>query len=246
MSTPPALVTGAARRIGKAMAEGLAKDGHPVVIHYHFSADAAEKLAGEINAAGGRAAAIGCDLGDPAERDKLIAKAAEPFGPLGVLINNASIFKPDTPGAPDAKQWHDHFAVHVEAPAFLSAQFAEQLPEGTDGNVINMIDERVWRLSPQFYSYSLSKSALWTATRTMAVAFAPRIRVNAIGPGPSLKEEGQSEAEFLAAQKSLPLQHSPELAEFQSAVRFILGASSMTGQMIALDGGKHLATADQS
>ncbi len=234
------LITGAGRRIGAALARGLAEAGHAVVIHYNSSVDAAEALAEEINNAGGRAAIFGCDLTDRSMYGKLIAHAAEPFGPPTVLINNASMFVADTPDTVTAQTWESHFKVHVEAPAFLARHFAAQLPDDAPGNIINMVDERVLRVSPHFFSYHLSKSALWTATRTMALHYAPRIRVNAIGPGPSLKEEGQSDESFDLVQHRLPLEHAPALAEFVATALYFITTPSVTGQMIALDGGRHL------
>lgn len=234
------LITGAARRIGAALARGLAEAGHAVVIHYNSSVDAAETLAEEINNAGGRAATFGCDLTDRSMYAKLIAHAAEPFGPPTALINNASVFVGDTPDNLTAETWDHHFEVHAQAPAFLARHFAALLPEDAHGNIINMIDERVLRISPHFFSYHLSKSALWTATRTMALHYAPRIRINAIGPGPSLKEEGQSEEAFDLVQHRLPLEHAPALGEFVATVLYLLNTPSVTGQMIALDGGRHL------
>lgn len=234
------LITGAARRIGAALARGLAEADHAVVIHYNSSVDAAEALAEEINNGGGRAALFGCDLTDRSMYAKLIAHAAEPFGPPTVLVNNASVFNADTPDTLAAETWDAHFEVHVEAPAFLARHFAAQLPEGASGNIINMIDERVLRISPQFFSYHLSKSALWTATRAMALHYAPRIRVNAIGPGPSLKEDGQTEEAFALIQQRLPLEHAPALDEFVATALYFLQTPSVTGQMIVLDGGRHL------
>ncbi|MEX0628515.1 MAG: SDR family oxidoreductase [Cucumibacter sp.] len=234
------LITGAAMRIGAALARGLAAAGHPVILHYNASHDAAEAIASDIAHAGGRATTLGCDLTVPANHEMLIRSAAKPFGPLSVLINNASQFIPDKADNLSPATWRTHFAIHVEAPAFLAGHFAAQLPEGAGGNIINMIDERVLRVSPQFFSYTLSKSALWTATRAMALHYAPRIRVNAIGPGPSLPEKGQTEAAFLAGQQKLPLRHGPALAEFAATALYILSSPSVTGQMIALDGGRHL------
>lgn len=234
------LITGAAMRLGAALAKGLAAAGHAVVLHYNTSRQAAEALAGAINGGGGRAATLGCDLTDRVARAGLVAAAAEPFGPLSVLVNNASQFIADTADAVPAENWDAHFAVHVEAPVFLAARFAAQLPQDRAGNIINMIDERVLRLSPQYFSYNLSKSALWTATRNMALHYAPRIRVNAIGPGPSLPEVGQSDAAFEQIQGRLPLRHGPGTEEFAATALYLLGATSVTGQMIALDGGLHL------
>jgi NAD(P)-dependent dehydrogenase (short-subunit alcohol dehydrogenase family) len=234
------LITGAAMRLGAALARGLAGAGHSIVLHYNTSHDAAEALASDIAHAGGKARTIGCDLTNPANYQMLIEKGSEAFGPLTVLINNASQFRPDEADRVSEADWNTHFMMHVEAPTQLAAFFSRQLPEGRVGNIINMIDERVLRVPSKFFSYTLSKAALWTATRTMALHYAPRIRVNAIGPGPSLPERGQSEDAFRAEQRRLPLERGPELDEFTAAALFFLGAPSVTGQMIALDGGRHL------
>jgi len=237
---PVALVTGAADRIGAAIARALAQAGHRVVIHYRNSADAAETLVAEIVAAGGAAAAVSADLGNRGERSSLVARAAKPFGPLTTLVNNASLFRPDAIGDLDETLWDAHFAVHAEAPLFLARDFAAQLPEAAAGNIVNMIDERVLHPTPDFLSYTLSKNVLWAATRTLAQALAPKIRVNAIGPGPTLKSEHQSEAAFADSVARLPLQRGASPEEIASAVLFILSAPALTGQLLALDGGEHL------
>jgi NAD(P)-dependent dehydrogenase (short-subunit alcohol dehydrogenase family) len=236
-----ALVTGAADRIGAAIARRLAASGASVIIHYRTSATAAEALAAEIAAAGGKAALIQADLANRADRRDLIAAAAEPFGPLTVLVNNASLFEPDSIDDLDEELWDRHFAVHVEAPAFLARDFARQLPEGAEGNIVNIIDERVLQLSPAYFSYTLSKAALWDATRTLAQSLAPRIRVNAIGPGPTLRHGGQSAEAFAQAIANLPLERGATPEEIAEAVAFLLATPSLTGQMLALDGGRHLA-----
>ena len=176
-----------------------------------------------------------------AQRAGLIAKAAKPFGPLTVLVNNASIFEPDSATDLDEALWDAHFAVHAEAPVFLARDFAAQLPAGADGNIVNIIDERVLHLSPAYFSYTLSKSTLWTATRTLAQSLAPRIRVNAIGPGPTLPPAGKTEPGFKAARHApAAASAAPTPDEIADGVMFILSARSMTGQMLALDGGQHL------
>jgi NAD(P)-dependent dehydrogenase (short-subunit alcohol dehydrogenase family) len=234
------LITGAAMRLGAALARGLAGAGHSIVLHYNTSHDAAEALASDIAHAGGKARTVGSDLTNSANYETLISRAHDAFGPLTVLINNASQFRPDEADRVSEADWKAHFMMHVEAPTQLAAFFSRQLPEGRAGNIINMIDERVLRVPTKFFSYTLSKAALWTATKTMALHYAPRIRVNAIGPGPSLPERGQSEEAFRAVQKALPLERGPGLDEFAAAVMFFLSAPSVTGQMIALDGGRHL------
>lgn len=238
------LITGAANRIGAAIAEGLAVDGHNVVIHYNHSDDDAAALAEKLNARGLKAAIEGADLTGQAQYDTLIERASKHFGPLTGLINNASLFKPDNIDDLTHDLWHKHFSVHAEAAMFLAKDFAAKLPKDKHGLIVNMIDQRVWALKPSFFSYTLSKSVLWTATRTLAQALAPRIRVNAIGPGPTLQNEHQTEAEFNEELESLPLKTGPALDEIVDTIRFFLTAKSVTGQMIAMDGGQHLIWTD--
>lgn len=235
-----ALVTGGNTRIGAAIARALAGAGHAVIIHFRSSGGDAAALADEIDAAGGRAALLMADLADRPERARLISAAAKPFGPLTILVNNASVFEPDSARDVNEKLWDRHFAIHAEAPIFLSRDFAGQLPAGVEGNIINMIDERVLRPSPAYFSYSLSKSVLWTATQTMAQSFAPAIRVNAIGPGPVLPHNGQSSEDFAQSIESLPLKRHATPEAIAQGVLAILSMPSFTGQMLALDGGKHL------
>jgi len=234
------LVTGAADRIGAAIARRLAMEGWAVIVHYRGSAGAAQAVVEDIVGQGGKAALVQADLADRAQRAGLVAKAAQAFGPLTALINNASIFKPDAVSDLDEALWDAHFAVHAEAPLFLARDFAVQLPQGTQGNIVNIIDERVLHLSPAFLSYTLSKSVLWTATQTLAQSLAPAIRVNAIGPGPTLRHEGQSQAEFERSIDRLLLKRGATPQDIAAAVLFIFSAPAFTGQMLALDGGKHL------
>jgi NAD(P)-dependent dehydrogenase (short-subunit alcohol dehydrogenase family) len=236
-----ALVTGAAKRIGRAIAEDLVADGFSVAIHANGALAEAEDFVAELRQKGHRAVAIKADLAKIDEVGGLVGKACEALGPIDLLINNASIFLEDSLRKFDAQVWDQHFAVHVRAPSILTAKFAEQLPETAEGLVVNIIDQRVWALRPSFYSYTLSKSALWTATQTMAQALAPRIRVNAIGPGPSMPSERQLQEDFQAQVAALILKRGPELDEFGRTIRFLFETPSITGQMIALDGGQHLA-----
>lgn len=239
-----ALVTGAARRIGRAIALDLARHGWGVAIHYHGSHDDALATVAEIEAAGGRAAAVRADLSCEADTGGLIAEATGLIGPLTCLVNNASQFERDTAETATRESWDLHMETNLRAPFVLMQEFARALgaakPNDMTGCVINMIDERVWNLTPHFISYTLSKSALWTLTRTLALAFAPRIRVNAIGPGPTLPSPRQNDRQFARQIKATPLGRGIEPEEICDAVRFILAAPSMTGQMIALDGGQHL------
>lgn len=249
MSQPPhifpdtpgiALVTGANDRIGATIAHALARQGHAVIIHYRSGGDGARKVAAEIEAKGGRAATVKADLADRKSRAGLIAEAAKPFGPLTILVNNASVFDPDSAQDVNEELWDQHFSVHAEAPIFLSRDFAGQLPLEVEGNIINMIDERVLHLSPAYFSYTLSKATLWTATRTLAQSLAPAIRVNAIGPGPVLPHSRQSQEDFDRSVAAAPLQRHADPDAIAQGVLAILSMPSFTGQMLALDGGKHL------
>lgn len=236
-----ALITGAAKRIGRAIAEDLVAHGFSVAIHANGSLAEAEDFVAELRQKGHRAVALKADLAKIDETDRLVGEVCETLGPIDLLVNNASIFLEDSLRNFDAQVWDEHFAIHVRAPSILAARFAEQLPETTEGLIVNVIDQRVWALRPSFYSYTLSKSALWTATQTMAQALAPRVRVNAIGPGPSMPSERQLQEDFQAQVSALILKRGPELREFGEAIRFLFDTPSITGQMIALDGGQHLA-----
>lgn len=235
-----ALVTGAATRIGAAISRRLAREGWQVVVHYRGSGPEAEATINDIRASGGQAALLRADLTSRAQRARVVADAARPFGPLTLLVNNASMFERDSAADLDEALWDTHFAIHAEAPAFLARDFAAQLPERAQGNIVNIIDERVLDLSPAFFSYTLSKSVLWTMTRTLAQSLAPRIRVNAIGPGPTLAPPGASEAGYKRRQAELPLGHGADPDGIADGVMAILALDSMTGQMIALDGGEHI------
>ncbi|WEX78514.1 SDR family oxidoreductase [Sinorhizobium numidicum] len=236
-----ALVTGGARRIGKAIVEDLATHGFAIAIHANGSFDEAEALAAKLNAGGAKAVALKADLTDSAAASTLIAETTALLGPLDLLVNNASVFKNDSLDQFDEDVWERHFALHVKAPSLLARDFARQRPDNVAGLIVNVIDQRVWSPNPRFYSYMLSKSALWTATQTMAQALAPDIRVNAIGPGPTLPNERQDPRDFQAQVEALILRRGPALDEFGRAIRFLFDTPSVTGQMIALDGGQHLA-----
>jgi NAD(P)-dependent dehydrogenase (short-subunit alcohol dehydrogenase family) len=235
-----ALVTGAADRIGAAIAHGLAAEGWAVVIHCRRSRDKAEATAAGIAANGGRAAVISADLADRTQRAGVIAAAEARFGPLTLLVNNASSFAPDSVADLDESLWDAHFAVHVEAPAFLARDFAARLPAGAHGNIVNIVDERVLDLSPAYFSYTLSKAALWTMTRTLAQSLAPRIRVNAIGPGPVAPPPHVTQAAHDRRVGELPLGRSASPREIAQGVLAVLALPAMTGQMLVLDGGEHL------
>ncbi|MER8633555.1 SDR family oxidoreductase [Mesorhizobium opportunistum] len=236
-----ALVTGGAKRIGKAIVEDLAGHGFAVAIHSNRSHDEADALAAGINRSGGRAAVVAADLTDMDAVSDLVGQAEAALGPISLLVNNASLFVDDSVEDFDWQAWDRHFAIHVKTPALLARNFARALPEGREGLIVNIIDQRVWRPTPRYFSYALSKSALWTQTQMLAQALGPRIRVNAIGPGPTLKNLRQDDSDFDAQVAGLILKRGPELPEFGATIRYLWEARSVTGQMIALDGGQHLA-----
>ncbi len=238
-----ALVTGAAQRIGRAIALDLARHGWRIGVHYYQSPDAAHDLAEAIAQAGGDAVLLEADLAKESETAGLVAKATETLGPLGLLVNNASLFELDTMESATRQSWDDHLEVNLRAPFVLSQAFAKSLPADARGNIVNLLDQRVWNLTPHFISYTLSKAGLWTLTQTMALALAPRIRVNAIGPGPTLPSPRQSEGQFSRQAARMPLGRGTTPEEICDALRFLLAAPAVTGQMIALDGGQHLGWA---
>jgi NAD(P)-dependent dehydrogenase (short-subunit alcohol dehydrogenase family) len=238
-----ALVTGAARRIGRAIALDLAAAGFKLAVHYSTSKAEAESLVAEIKAQGGQAVALKADLADEAQVSGLLGHASDALGPIGLLVNNASLFERDTVQDASRQSWDRHMEVNLRAPFVLIQDFARRLPEAALGLVVNILDQRVWNLTPHFTSYTLSKAGLWTLSQTLALALAPRIRVNAIGPGPVLPSARQTPAQFAAQAADLPLGHPTSPAEVAAAIRFLLASPSITGQMIALDGGQHLGWA---
>ncbi|MGQ2903052.1 MAG: SDR family oxidoreductase [Neoaquamicrobium sediminum] len=236
-----ALVTGGARRVGAAIVRDLAANGFAVAIHCNTSRGEADALASEIASAGGQAHVVQADLNDMNSVDRIIPEVQAALGPVRLLVNNASLFEDDAADDFNWQVWDRHFDVHLKAPVALARDVATSLAQGVDGLVVNVIDQRVWRLTPRFFSYTLSKSALWTATQTMAQAFGPRLRVNAIGPGPTLKNERQDTDDFRKQSDALLLKRGPDLSEFGATIRYLWQARSVTGQMIALDGGQHLS-----
>ncbi|MCF6302010.1 MAG: SDR family oxidoreductase [Devosiaceae bacterium] len=238
--TKTALITGAANRIGATLAKSLSTHGYSIIVHCHNSLADAENLCNKIRKNGGNAATVQANLARDEQRRTLFKTAIECFGPIDLLINNASIYEFDSALTLNEELWDAHFNIHAKAPMFLSRDFARQLPEGKSGNIINIIDERVLRNHPGYFSYTLSKSVLWTATKTLAQSFAPHIRVNAIGPGPTLPHARQSQEQFERARQRLPLGLAANPQDIAKAVVFLINTPSMTGQMITLDGGEHL------
>ena len=235
-----ALITGAGRRIGAAIALALAGAGYAVVLHASRSRADAEKLAAEIESGGGRARVVLADLADP-EAVKALLPAAAAFGPLSLLVNSASEFEPDEIAGLERARFERTMAVNLAAPLFLAQAFAAQAPAGSDASIVNIVDQRVFKPTPRFFSYTLSKSALQAATVTLAQALAPRLRVNAVAPGPTLPSPRQSDAQFAAQTAVLPLKHGPSPDDIAAAVVYLAQAKSVTGVTIAVDGGQHLA-----
>lgn len=237
-----ALVTGGAHRIGRAIVEGLAQDGWSVAIHANRSLDDAENLADILRSRGAEAWVVSGDLEDPGCPAELMAAATQ-GGPLHALINNASIFERDSLEDLQPAGFEQHMRTNCLVPMLLIQAFAAQLPAGAAGCVVNLLDQRVWKPVPDFLSYGVSKAALWWLTRTLAQALAPAIRVNGVGPGPVLQSVHQTEEQFARQASAVPLARAASPSEIWHAVRFLLDAPSVTGQMIAVDGGQHLAWA---
>jgi NAD(P)-dependent dehydrogenase (short-subunit alcohol dehydrogenase family) len=234
-----ALVTGGARRIGRAISRALAEAGYAVAIHANASLATAGSLAGDLIARGARAAVVGADLADHDAIGVLVEAARNAVGPLTLLVNNASEFEPDEIATLERTRFDRHIAVNLRAPLFLAQAFAAQAPPGS--SIVNITDQRVFRVTPRFFSYTLTKSALQAATVTLAQALAPGTRVNAVAPGPTLPSSRQSADSFARQAKAVPLGHGPTPEEIAQAVVFLAQADSVTGQTIVVDGGQHIA-----
>lgn len=234
-----ALVTGAGRRIGRTISLTLARAGFDVAVHYGDSVWSAREVVGEIESLGRRAVALQADLADETAVRGLVPAASASLGSLSVLINNASVFEDDRVGGLARASWDRHLDTNLRAPIVLAEAFAVQAPAGAA--IVNLLDQRVLKPDPRFFSYALSRNGLWWATRTLAQALAPGIRVNGVGPGPTLKSIHQSEAEFAAEAAAVPLQAAATPQMIADAVLWLIDAPMVTGQMIAVDGGQHLA-----
>jgi NAD(P)-dependent dehydrogenase (short-subunit alcohol dehydrogenase family) len=237
---PTALVTGGAQRIGRAIVLALVRRGYAVAVHTHHSVAAAEELCAGIAAAGGAAAVVGGDLADHAAVLDLVPAAAAAVGALTLLVNNASVFEPDDVGTLDRARFDRHYAVNLRAPVFLAEAFAAQAPEAANASIVNLLDQRVYKPTPRYLSYGLAKSALLAATTTLAQGLAPRVRVNAVAPGPALPNSRQDAETFARVCRAVPLGHGPTPEEIADAVLFLAAARSVTGQTIAVDGGQRL------
>src|SRR4051794_39822457 len=220
-----ALVTGAGKRVGRALALALARDGYDVAVHYHRSREAAGEVAGLVRAAGRRAVVLVADLAREAEATALVPAAVDALGPLGVLVNNASLFRLDRLETADRASWDAHLETNLRAPAVLAQHFVRRLPAGTGGAIVNLLDQRVGNPTPNFLSYTVSRLGLWGATQVLARELAPRVRVNAIGPGPTLPAPGTDEARFRAIRAAAPLRGGPPPEEAGDERRVVLRRS---------------------
>ncbi|MCC5989592.1 MAG: SDR family oxidoreductase [Pararhodobacter sp.] len=246
-----ALITGAGKRLGRAMALYLAGRGHDLALHYATSRVAAEDTAAEARACGVNAVTLQADLLDERAMATLVPAAAQALGgSLDMLVNNASIFEHDTIHTATAESWNRHLGSNLRAPFVLTQEFARQAPPAardSDGEplatslVINMIDQRVRKLTPEFMTYTIAKMGLWAFTRTAAQALAPAIRVNAIGPGPTLRGGRQSEEHFARQRAATVLRRGANPEDVTAALGFFLDSPAVTGQLLCVDGGQHLA-----
>ncbi len=241
ISTDPAriaLVTGGARRIGRAISESLVAQGYAVAIHYQTSASEALELAESLQKRGGRVHLLQADLADPADVDALIPAARAALGPVSLLINNASTFEADEIATMSRESFARHMRINLETPLMLAQAFAAQAPSGS--SIVNLLDQRINKLTPRFFSYTLTKTGLATATKTMAQALAPDIRVNGVAPGPTIKNVHQTPEEFAIQLAATPLGLGSPPDEIAKAVLYLAEARSVTGQIITVDGGQHL------
>lgn len=236
-----ALITGSVRRVGRALATRAQAAGYDVAVHTRHPDAEAATLAESLANIGGRSAVVGADLTVDAELETLVERAAVAVGPLTLLVNNASLFEDDRIETLTPAGWDAHMGSNLRAPVLLAQAFAAQLPRDRDGLIVNILDQRVLRPTPQFFSYALGKAALWHATQMLAQALAPRIRVNGVGPGPTLASIHQSPADFAAEIAGLPLARGASPEEIADALAYLIDARAVTGQMIAVDGGQHLA-----
>jgi NAD(P)-dependent dehydrogenase (short-subunit alcohol dehydrogenase family) len=235
-----ALVTGAARRIGRAIALALSEQGYAVVLHANHSREEADALAESIRRGGGKAAVVLGDLGNADAVGDIVPAAAAEFGTLTLLVNNASLFDEDDVATMKRAAFERTLAVNLTAPLFLAQAFAAQARRDALSSIVNIVDQRVLRPTPKFFSYAMSKSALHAATTTLAQALAP-LRVNAVAPGPTLPSPRQNEAQFAEQAALMPLGRGPAPEEIAAAVVFLASARSVSGVTIAVDGGQHLA-----
>ncbi len=238
------LVTGGSQRIGAVISDRLAREGWNVIIHYNKSKKKAFNLKKNLSTYKINCCCIKADLSKELELKKLFKNAKKEMGVITCLINNASTFELDNLENIKKKKWDYHLNTNLWAPIFLIQQFIKNLPKNINGNIINVVDQRVINLTPFFTTYTITKSALWTLTQTTALALAPKIRVNAIGPGPTLPSKRQTNNKFKRQYMKVPLKKSVNPNEIAEAVLFILKSKSLTGQLINIDSGQHLGWAN--
>jgi NAD(P)-dependent dehydrogenase (short-subunit alcohol dehydrogenase family) len=236
-----ALITGGARRIGRALVAAAAEAGFDVAVHVRSVDDDAEAAAAEVRARGRKAQIFACDLRRESTTVALVGEVEAELGPVTLLVNSASVFERDAFADMNRASWDAHMETNFRAPLVLAQAFARRLPAEREGLIVNILDQRVWNPTPEFFSYSLSKAALWDATRILAQELAPRIRVNGIGPGPTLPSIHQDQAAFAAEAAATLLRRPVEPADVAQALRYLIDAAAVTGQMIAVDAGQHLA-----
>jgi NAD(P)-dependent dehydrogenase (short-subunit alcohol dehydrogenase family) len=235
------LITGAAKRLGRAIALDLARNGWNIGLHYHSSEKEARATCEDARTAGVKVALLEADLMQEDQTAALVPRAVKELGPLTALVNSASLFENDEWVGVTRESWDKHMEVNLRAPFVLSQAFAKQLPLGTPGAIVNIVDQRVLKPTPQFLSYSLSKAGLHWLNTTLAQALGPRIRVNAVAPGPTMRNARQSEADFQRQREATILKTGAEPQDICDAIRYLLEAKAVTGEMIAVDGGQHLA-----
>lgn len=235
------LVTGGARRVGRAIVEGLAAGGHSLLVHAHSGSQEADALSARLRSQGARAWSVNADLSDPHACQTLIGKAASlAGGRLSGLVNSASVFDYDVPDAIDEDAFNRAMAVNLRAPAVLSQAFAAQVSPGADACIVNILDQKLWNMNPDFFSYTLSKAGLLAATDMMARSFAPAVRVNAVAPGLLLPSHDQTEDEYTTSAVRNPMGRPIRLTDVVSAIDFLMSNTSLTGQVIHTDNGQRL------
>jgi NAD(P)-dependent dehydrogenase (short-subunit alcohol dehydrogenase family) len=234
------LITGAAKRVGRVIALALADRGWSVAVHYNTSQGDAEDTVAALHAKHVHAMAFDADLANEDHVQTLMERVTEGLGPLTALVNNASVFENDNIATATRESWDKHMEANLRAPLVLSQQFAQQLPEGTEGAIVNILDQRLFKPTPQFLSYGVSRAGLHWLTTVLAQALAPRIRVNAVAPGPTLKNPRQSEAHFKRQQDATVLGRGASPEDVAEAVRYLIEARAVTGETLAVDGGQHL------